>query len=535
MKSVFPRWIRILSWVLALIMGLGVCTYKTVRAEEDQEPQPPVEEPTFADFIERLYKVALNRDSEEEGKAFWMEKVTKEGYTGADCARFFLIDAKEFQNRNLTDEEFVETLYLTFFDRPSEEGGCDFWLDYLKDHTKTDAVNGFIDSTEWCNLCAKYGIRPGAPTAKSEIPSKNAKAFATRLYSTCLGREPDEEGLLYWALGLTNQELLACDAANEFFMSKEFRDHDFSDEEYLVRLYRTMMDREPEEEGKDFWLDYISRNTRYQILCEFVESPEFTQICKDYSIERGSLDRDADPYRPEPTPTPTPEPTPVPTETPAPTPDPGAPYDLTGMLIVIDPGHQKHANYETEPVAPWSDERKIKVSAGTTGVATERPEYEVTLEIGLMMRDYLESMGAKVIMTRTENDVNISNIERAMIAVNNKADVFLRLHCDDAGNSTARGVGVFVCSRGELADKQVGWGDMLGDAMASATGARYRGCNASEVYSGLNWATSVPSFLLEMGFMSNPEDDRQLSDPDYQKLICKGAADFCARMKKARS
>ena len=174
---------------------------------------------------------------------------------------------------------------------------------------------------------------------------------------------------------------------------------------------------------------------------------------------------------------------------------------------------------------------KPKVSGGTKGVATGRMEYEVVLEIGLRMRDLLESMGAQVIMTRETHDVNISNIERAMIAVNNHADVFLRLHCDAADSASARGIGVFVCSRGELADKQVRWGDMLGNAMGNATGSRYRGCNASTVYSGLNWATSVPSFLLEMGFMSNAEDDRLLSDPDYQQKICDGAADFCNQMK----
>ena len=206
-------------------------------------------------------------------------------------------------------------------------------------------------------------------------------------------------------------------------------------------------------------------------------------------------------------------------------------YDLSGMVIVLDPGHQKHANSDTEPVAPWSDERKAKVSSGTQGVATGRPEYEVVLEISLVLRDYLESMGATVIMTRTSNDVDISNIERANIAVENDADVFLRLHCDAAESSSARGIGVFVCSRGELADSQEKWGNWLGNCLEEATGSHFRGCNASTTYSGLNWCTAVPSFLLEMGFMTNSEDDRLLSDPQYQQKICQGIAAFCYKMK----
>lgn len=241
---------------------------------------------------------------------------------------------------------------------------------------------------------------------------------------------------------------------------------------------------------------------------------------------------------PEPTPSPTPEPTPTPvpettqaTETTKSSPAPTGSYDLSGMVIVIDPGHQKKANSETEAVAPWSDEKKAKVSAGTSGVSTKRPEYEVVLEIGLKMRDTLESMGATVIMTRTSNDVNISNIERAQIAVNNNADVFLRLHCDSSDSSSSKGIGVFVCSRSDFGDSQVTWGNWLGNCLSEATGSKFRGTNASTTYSGLNWATSVPSFLLEMGFMSNSEEDQLLSDADYQNKICMGCAAFCYKMK----
>ena len=199
-------------------------------------------------------------------------------------------------------------------------------------------------------------------------------------------------------------------------------------------------------------------------------------------------------------------------------------------MIVLDPGHQRKANSDQESVAPWSSETKPKVSSGTSGVSTKRPEYEVVLEIALKVRDKLESMGATVIMTRTTNDVNISNIERAKIATDNNADVFIRLHCDSSDNSSSRGIGVFVCSKSELPDQKK-WGDWLGNCLSSSTGSKFRGTVSNTTYSGLNWATSVPSFLLEMGFMSNSEDDRLLSDPDYQEKICNGIAAFCNKMK----
>lgn len=208
--------------------------------------------------------------------------------------------------------------------------------------------------------------------------------------------------------------------------------------------------------------------------------------------------------------------------------------NLNGMVIVLDPGHQKTPNSATEDLAPWDNTQKAKVSAGTKGVSTGRPEYEVVLEIALKMKEKLEAKGATVIMTRTTNDVNISNVERAKVATDNNADVFIRLHCDESDNPSLQGIGVFVCSKGDYADDMVKWGNLLGNSLSDSTGSYFRGTNASTTYSGLNWASSVPSFLLEMGFMSNAAEDKLLSDPAYQTKICNGVVDFCVKMKKQK-
>jgi N-acetylmuramoyl-L-alanine amidase len=204
--------------------------------------------------------------------------------------------------------------------------------------------------------------------------------------------------------------------------------------------------------------------------------------------------------------------------------------DLSGYIVVLDPGHQLHANSDQEALGPDMSGTKDKCSSGTSGVSTGRPEYEVNLEIGLRMRDYLESLGCVVYMTRTTNDVDISNIDRANIALSHAPDVYIRLHCDGSTNSSSRGIGVFVADSGNYAGSLSGWGAMLGGCLSDATGSKYRGCNAGSTYSGLNWAADIPSFLLEMGFMSNATDDKNLSDPDYQQKICVGVAGFISQM-----
>lgn len=96
--------------------------------------------------------------------------------------------------------------------------------------------------------------------------------------------------------------------------------------------------------------------------------------------------------------------------------------------VCIDPGHQAKYDSRGEPVAPGSSTKKARVSAGTKGVATKKNEYEVNLEAALLLREMLNNKSYNVIMTRDNNDVNISNIERAEIANENNSDIAIRIH-----------------------------------------------------------------------------------------------------------
>ena len=260
---------------------------------EPPTPEPttptPTPEPSFSEFIDRLYRYALQREPEADGKAFWMDMVLNKGFTGGRCAYGFLVEAPEFLNRDLTDEQFIDTLYLIFFERAADEGGKAFWLEqFSKGMTRAEMVNGFIDSTEWCNLCASYGIKSGAPNAKAEKPSNNAIKFATRLYTECLGRDYDADGLMFWALRLTNLESSGYEAALGFFTSKEFTQKGISDDEFIHRLYRTFMGRDEDEGGFAFWKSHLGVDmTREDLVKGFAQSQEFTNICNEYGIDKG--------------------------------------------------------------------------------------------------------------------------------------------------------------------------------------------------------------------------------------------------------
>lgn len=203
------------------------------------------------------------------------------------------------------------------------------------------------------------------------------------------------------------------------------------------------------------------------------------------------------------------------------TPAPKETGRLDGLTIGIDPGHQAKANNEKEAVSPGSSEMKAKVSSGTQGVSTRIPEYEVNLQVALLLQDALEAEGATVVMTRETNEVDISNRERAIMCNEAGCDLVLRIHCNGSENRSVNGIGLYVRATGDCAEESYAACEAILPAMAEATGAKAQGIYKRDSYTGLNWS-SVPSILVEMGYMSNAEEDEKLCDPEYQALLADG-------------
>ena len=210
------------------------------------------------------------------------------------------------------------------------------------------------------------------------------------------------------------------------------------------------------------------------------------------------------------------------------TPEPTEAPRLYGLRIGIDPGHQEHANSEKEPVAPGSSETKAKVSSGTAGVSTGVAEYITNLEVALKLREALKAQGCEVYMTRETNDVDISNLERAEMMNELGVDLVLRLHCDGATDKSANGIGMFVRKTGEKQEESEAAAAVLLAAMSEATGAKARGVFLRDTYTMNNWSI-VPCILVEMGYMSNPDEDEKLNDPAYQDKLVQGMVEGVAR------
>lgn len=200
----------------------------------------------------------------------------------------------------------------------------------------------------------------------------------------------------------------------------------------------------------------------------------------------------------------------------------------TGKVIVIDPGHQKKGDNSKEPIGPGATEMKAKVTTGATGVSTKQLESELNLSVGMLLKTELEKRGYTVIMTRTSQNINISNSQRAKIANDADADAFIRIHADSYTSPSAVGMSALCQTsknkyNGNLASASYNLSKLVLDNMQKETGAKSRGVTRTDTMSGINWAT-VPTTIIEMGFLSNPEEDKLLASKDYQQKIVTGMA-----------
>lgn len=178
---------------------------------------------------------------------------------------------------------------------------------------------------------------------------------------------------------------------------------------------------------------------------------------------------------------------------------------LKDKVIVLDPGHGG-----TDPGA-----------IGPGGIQ----EKNVTLPVALKVKALLEKAGAKVFMTRQDDrDVfgpNSSAVDelKARITVGNvrKADIFLSIHADSTLSRDVGGTATYFYQKTRY-DSLLA--RCLQAGLAQTDGLQDRGIKAANFY--VIKRTIMPASLVEMAFLSNPNEERLLNDPQFQQKVAAG-------------
>lgn len=205
------------------------------------------------------------------------------------------------------------------------------------------------------------------------------------------------------------------------------------------------------------------------------------------------------------------------------------PADANALTVVIDPGHSGVVAEGTEPLGPGSEEYKAADASGTRGVSSGVAEYELTLTVSRQLKTELENRGYTVLMTRESNDVPVSCVQRANVANDAGAAAFIRIHADGSENQSAQGA-MTICTTPQspfvpgLYASSRSLSDCVINKLCETTGCVNRGVWETDSMSGNNWS-QVPATIVEMGFMTNPDEDMLMQTAEYQAKIVQGIAD----------
>lgn len=181
---------------------------------------------------------------------------------------------------------------------------------------------------------------------------------------------------------------------------------------------------------------------------------------------------------------------------------------LRGKTITLDPGHG------------GSD-------AGAVG-AGNTLEKSVTLAVALQVKTLLEKSGAKVILTRqTDKDVYAPNASaadelgaRAAIGNRSLSDLFIDIHADSYSDSSVGGTGTFYFEKSPY-DKLLA--DSLQKAAVGNAGLNDRGTTTAGFF--VLKRTRMPAALIELAFISNPNEEKLLATPAFQQKLAQGIVD----------
>lgn len=240
-------------------------------------------------FVEKLYTGFMGRTYDVDGLRSWMYLLATNSRTGQQVMEAFY-NSTEFQNSNISNEEFIKRLYNVCLGREADADGLTYWLNEMNvNHKSRDYVfSGLVNSAEFNAICASYGISTSVYQCKKTYAfnynSEMGNAFVTRLYNLALGREPDSAGLTFW----TNQlsaGMSGRDVALGFIFSAELNSKNLSNEEFVDLMYSIFLNRAAEESGRAFWINCLDTGmSRSQVFEGFVYSGEYELLCMNAGI-----------------------------------------------------------------------------------------------------------------------------------------------------------------------------------------------------------------------------------------------------------
>ncbi|MCF6410093.1 N-acetylmuramoyl-L-alanine amidase [Pseudalkalibacillus salsuginis] len=171
---------------------------------------------------------------------------------------------------------------------------------------------------------------------------------------------------------------------------------------------------------------------------------------------------------------------------------------ISGSIITIDPGHGGK-----DPGA----------------IANGLVEKEINLAVSKKLQKHLEAAGAKVVMTRTDNDTYPSLSDRVKIAENSNSTVFVSIHANKFSDKAAHGTETYYNYTAPQGEEGKKLATFIQNRLYKAIDTYNRGVKHGNFH--VIRENTIPGVLVELGFMTNPEDAKKLASNTYRELMAK--------------
>lgn len=273
--------------IFSSLLSISICLGSTISFAQTKEDY-------LDKFVGNIYGVIFNREADEEGKNYWVNQVLNENIGVLDLLNQIL-DQPEFEELNISNEEFINRNYELLLNREADQEGFDYWSSILGDNTSKDKrlslINEMAHSEEFMGEINNLGILfkkyKQEPTVEPEKRS-DLDEFISDAYTYLLGRDYDYEGFNYWKGQLTSQNKGAIDLINEFIKLDEFKSRNLSDKQFISEIYQVLFNREADSDGLNYWTSLYQKDKSSQrtvnIVLNIADNAEFLDRIKGMNI-----------------------------------------------------------------------------------------------------------------------------------------------------------------------------------------------------------------------------------------------------------
>ena len=181
-------------------------------------------DPVITEFVNHFYDKCLDRSGEEGGLNDWTGKLLEQTSTGADISHGFIY-SKEFQEKNLDDKAFIETLYQTLLMRISDASGMADWMNHLDNGVSKEYIRaGFVNSKEFDGFCKDYGIKRGEVIlTEARDQNYNLTCTVNALYKEANQKKPSGDTLNAILSPMYSGKVSAHEMIQNMYDSKNFK------------------------------------------------------------------------------------------------------------------------------------------------------------------------------------------------------------------------------------------------------------------------------------------------------------------------